>query len=231
MAGSADAERLPERLRTFLARSLPPGGRLPARVRVTQHGEMIRRPGARPLRFEAVEEFAVAETAFSWRARFGLAGPLAVSVTDELAGGRGALRVRLLGLPVQSQEGPELAVGQAMRYLAELPWAPQAIAGNRALEWREADGGLLEVAAAVGSARAVVEWELDGAGDLVRASGTRPYRSGDLFVPTLWGGDLGGYASFEGTRVPTAGEAWWELPEGRFVYWRGRVTGLELVGG
>jgi hypothetical protein len=231
VAALPEAERLPARLRAFLARSLPPGRRLPGRVRVTQEGEMIRRPGARPLRFEAVEEFAVAETAFAWRARFGLAGPLAVTVTDELAAGVGALRVRLLGLPVQSQEGPELAVGQAMRYLAELPWAPQAIAGNRGLEWRETDEGLLEVGASVGSARAAVEWELDADGDLLRASGTRPYRSGDLFVPTLWGGDFGDYASFGGTRIPATGEAWWELPEGRFVYWRGRVTGLELVDG
>jgi hypothetical protein len=29
-------------------------------------------------------------------------------------------------------------------------------------------------------------------------------------------------------RVPAGGEAWWDLPEGRFVYWRGRVTGVEL---
>jgi hypothetical protein len=40
---------------------------------------------------------------------------------------------------------------------------------------------------------------------------------------------LGEYASFAGTRVPTFGEAWWELPDGRFVYWRGRVTSLELL--
>jgi hypothetical protein len=36
---------------------------------------------------------------------------------------------------------------------------------------------------------------------------------------------------FGGTRVPSFGEAWWELPEGRFVYWRGRITALELIGG
>jgi hypothetical protein len=45
----------------------------------------------------------------------------------------------------------------------------------------------------------------------------------------IWGGDFGQYASFAGIRVPTRGEAWWELPEGRFVYWRGRVTALEPV--
>lgn len=30
--------------------------------------------------------------------------------------------------------------------------------------------------------------------------------------------------------MPAFGKAWWELPEGRFVYWRGRITTLELIG-
>lgn len=67
------------------------------------------------------------------------------------------------------------------------------------------------------------------AGDPVGATGVRPFTVGKTFVPTPWGGDFGDYASFAGTRVPTLGEAWWELPEGRFVYWRGRVTGVELI--
>jgi hypothetical protein len=53
--------------------------------------------------------------------------------------------------------------------------------------------------------------------------------SGNTFVATRWGGDFGEYADSSGTRIPTLGEAWWELPEGRFVYWRGRVTALELI--
>ena len=43
------------------------------------------------------------------------------------------------------------------------------------------------------------------------------------------GGDFSNYASFNGTRIPTYGEAWWELPEGRFVYWAGHITALQLV--
>lgn len=31
-----------------------------------------------------------------------------------------------------------------------------------------------------------------------------------------------------GVRVPTTAEVGWDLPEGRFVYFRGRLTGLEL---
>jgi hypothetical protein len=74
-----------------------------------------------------------------------------------------------------------------MHYLAELPWVPQAVAGNRELDWRETGERFLEVASQVGPARAVVRLELDEAGDIVRATGTRPRRGsgggGDLVGP------------------------------------------------
>jgi hypothetical protein len=81
----------------------------------------------------------------------------------------------------------------------------------------------------VGEAKAAVRWELDDAGDPVRATRVRPFPDGKRFVDTRWGGDFGDYRDFAGTRVPSVGEAWWDLPEGRFVYWRGRVTALELL--
>ena len=116
-----------------------------------------------------------------------------------------------------------------MRYLSELAWAPQAMAANRELVWREVDERTVEVAAGVRGATAVVELEFDAAGDIVRATGTRPFAVGKAFVPMPWGGDFSDYASFNGTRIPTYGQAWWELPEGRFVYWRGHIDALELI--
>jgi hypothetical protein len=52
---------------------------------------------------------------------------------------------------------------------------------------------------------------------------------GRTFVATPWGGDFGDYRDFGGVRAPSFGQAWWDLAEGRFVYWRGAVTALELV--
>ena len=78
-------------------------------------------------------------------------------------------------------------------------------------------------------ATAVVELQFDTAGDIVQATGTRPFPLGKTFVPTPWGGDFSDYASLNGTRIPTHGQAWWELPEGRFIYWRGHIDALELI--
>jgi hypothetical protein len=58
----------------------------------------------------------------------------------------------------------------------------------------------------------------------------RPRRvPGGTFSPTAWGGDFSDHADFDGLRLPAAAETWWDLPEGRFVYWRGRVTGMTAL--
>lgn len=222
---------LPELVRRYLARSLPPGPSTPATVRVRQTGEMWKRPEAGAMSFLATEDFAVERVAFSWRARFSIAGPLRMTVADGFAEGAGRLRVSLLGIPLQTETGPETDLGEAMRYLAELAWAPQAIVANRQLAWRELDEKSVEVSCAVGERSAVVRWEFDDAGDLVRSTGMRPYRIGKTFVERRWGGDFGAYEDFAGIRIPGTGQAWWELPEGRFVYWNAQIEAIELIGG
>lgn len=51
------------------------------------------------------------------------------------------------------------------------------------------------------------------------------------FVATPWGGDVADHRRLGGVRVPASGEARRDLPEGRFVRWRGRVIALEPVPG
>jgi hypothetical protein len=50
---------------------------------------------------------------------------------DRYASGEGTLEGRLFRLvPVMRASGPELSVGEAMRYLAELPWVPYGMLAN-----------------------------------------------------------------------------------------------------
>jgi hypothetical protein len=191
---------------------------------------MWQKPGGRAMRFSAVQRFAVDRVAFSWRARFPLVGPIAIRVVDEYADGEGKLEVRALGLPLKRQMGAEIVTGEALRYLAELPWVPHAMAENRELEWRQLDERHVEVAAHVGEERLAVEMEFDPAGDIVRSSSRmRPLEVEKRWVPTPWAGEFRDYKLLGGIRIPTATEVYWELDSGRFVYWRGSVTSAELL--
>jgi hypothetical protein len=152
-------------------------------------------------------------------------GPFALAVADGVSDGRGTLAVRMLGRTLQHEEGAETSVGEAMRYLAELPWAPAAMAGNAELSRRGRDTSSAEVAAADEPGAPAVTLEFDSEGDIVRASsGARPFRQGDTWLPTPWSGEFGDYRELGGMRMPTSAEVGWDLPGGRFVYWRGRVT-------
>ena len=99
-------------------------------VQLTQRGYMWLKPGARPMSFTAVQHFAVERVAFAWRARFPL-GPFSLRVVDDYDRGAGALTVSAFGVPLQRQRGPETTAGEALRYLAELPYVPRIDAEQR----------------------------------------------------------------------------------------------------
>jgi hypothetical protein len=113
-----------------------------------------------------------------------------------------------------------------MRYLAELPWVPQAIGSNPELSWRELEDGSIEVSTLVGGRAASVRLTLDDAGLIRSASGLRPLLAGRTSVETPFLGSFGDYVELGGIRVPGSAEVSWELPEGPFTYWRGEVTSL-----
>jgi hypothetical protein len=218
----------PASLAEYLGRVLPEGAATPRIVRLTQTGEMFQRPGGRPLAFTAVQELSVGSVEFEWRAAFGPNPLVRLSVIDRYREGEGRLAARVWGLvPVTKSAGPETDRGEAMRYLAELPWVPYAIRENPELAWRELGEREVEVATVVGGRRAAVRLSLDGDALIRSASGTRPRLAGKTAIDTPFAGEYGDYVDLGGIRVPGSAEVRWELPEGPFIYWRGEVTSLE----
>jgi hypothetical protein len=187
------------------------------------------KPG-RWLAFRATQEARVDAVEFTWRAVFRMAPFVTIRVEDWYRDGDGGLEGRLLGLiPIASAGGSETARSEAMRYLAELPWFPHAIPANRAVAWRDAGNGNVEVATAVGEQRASVTWYFGGEGELTAVSAAnRPRQEGRRTVERPWRASFGDEGDVGGVRIPREGEVVWELPEGPFTYFRGRITGLEL---
>ena len=153
----------------------------------------------------------------------------ALRVHDWYRVGEGRLEVRLFGLPLKRLRGSPVTKGEVMRYLAELPLAPAAMAHNRELEWREVDKSTVEVATSVAGPRLAVLLHFDDAGDVVAASAQdRPRSVGKSSIETPWIGEFSSYGVLGGVRVPTRAEVRWDLHEGPFVYFRGQVTALAL---
>lgn len=219
---------LPDLMSRYVESALPDAVARVATVRVTQIGEMILKQGRRPIRFDAVEEFAVDRVAFAWRARFPLLGPLAMRVVDSYDGRDGLLEVRILGMPLQRKRGPELAQGEAYRYLAEIPWVPQAILSNSELEWLALDEHGVEVATRVAGERLALRLIFNDEGEITQTVAARPRLEAAGEV-TPWIGEYRDYTAFGGIRMPSRGEVRWELPGGAFTYWRGTITAAEAT--
>jgi hypothetical protein len=214
---------LPDIVRHYVERNVPPAVLNAPRVRFSELGEMQLRPG-RWSAFRAEQEMDADRVKFTWRARF-LAAPLvSLRVRDWYRAGAAGLDVRLWGVPVMRAHGEDVARGEAMRYLAELVWVPQAFVSNRALEWREVDESSVEVTTRVGCDRVAVTLCFDEAGDIVAMSAVRPRRVGKQVVDTPWSGVFGNYRELDGVRLPTTGEVSWLLPDGLFTYFRCTLT-------
>ena len=220
--------KLPAQIAGHLSQVLPEGAATPSLVRLTQRGEMVQRPGGRRLEFTAIQVLVVGRVEFEWRAAFGPNPFVRVRVVDRYRDGKGLLIARVWGLvPSTRSAGPETDRGEAMRYLAELPWVPHAMGSNPELSWRELEDGSVEVSTLVGGRAASVRLTLDDSGLIRTASGIRPRLAGRTSVDTPFVGRFGDYVELGGIRVPASAEMSWELPEGPFSYWRGELTSLE----
>lgn len=57
----------------------------------------------------------------------------------------------------------------------------------------------------------------------------RPRQVGSETIDTPWRGEVSDYVEVGGIRLPRRAAVWWELPEGPFRYWEGRVTGFAFA--
>lgn len=218
---------LPEPIAGHLSRVVPQGAETPTLVRLTQRGEMLQKPGGRRLGFDAIEELRVGKVEFEWRASFGPNPLVRVRVTDRYRSGVGLLVAKVWGLiPATRSTGPDTDRGEAMRYLAELPWVPHAIAANPELSWREVDDGTVEVSTLVSGKPVSVRLSFGDDGLIRTVSGIRPRLAGGTAVETPFTAAFGDYVELGGIRIPRSAEASWDLPDGPFTYWRGEVASL-----
>jgi hypothetical protein len=133
--------------------------------------------------------------------------------------------VRIAGsVSVATSTGPETAKGEAMRFLAELPWNPDAILNAAGLTWRQVDDATVEVSMMTSGGLATVSLQFDAGGDISAIEAADRPRAGD--TPARWIGRFSNYAKVGAYRFPRYGEVAWDLAEGEFVYWRGNILTL-----
>jgi Family of unknown function (DUF6544) len=227
-----DPGKLPPQVRAFAERAVADSPEIPVTIDLDQRAEMRLEPDGQWLPVAARHVAAIRTPGFVWRATAPMMPMVRVKAYDALVGGKGRLVVRLLGaISVADASGPQVSRGEAMRYLAELPWTPHAILANSALRWRVIDARTIEVSTDSAGGPATVRLTFDDAGDIVVAeSEDRPRDVDGRFVPTRWRGIFSDYGIVDGVRLPRRAEVSWILEDGADAYFRAEIVGVELHG-
>jgi hypothetical protein len=218
------AGQLPEAVRSLAVRCGARDDEPGRAVMLSQAGFMRNAANDNPIRFTARETIQLDATEFEWRAA---CEPLSLlTVKDELQGDQGKLSLLAFGaVPLfPAIAGLEATRGETMRYLAELPWAPDAILHNRDLAWRTLDSRTFLVSAGKGAlySRVVLKLGDDGFVCAVMAE-DRPRREGRRFVERSWRGRFSAYQQRQGRVVPGRGEVGWIIDGAGFDCWVGEL--------
>ncbi|SMX31286.1 DUF6544 family protein [Actibacterium lipolyticum] len=228
---SAAVPSLPPIIEAFAAKAGSVRGDLASQIAMSQSAEIRRGKGADFMMLTADHLASVGHTAFVWNARVPIGPFSAVRVIDSFTAGTGSLQVWLLGaLRVGNATGPWLNKGEAMRYLAELPWFPDAILGNPALRWQVVYADRVRVSTSVGNEDVAVEFLFNAAGDIVEMHAKdRPDDVGGTTVLRDWRGYYRDYGEINGRRIPLSAEVGYDYPDGYEAYFFATVTDYTLT--
>ena len=176
------------------------------------------------LPFIARQTMAVRSCAFAWNARFLPLGYL--TVTDAFENGVGRLDVTALGMIPVARSKPSAALtrGEMIRYLAELPLAPDAMLHNRDLDWREINASTIAVTAGSGDTASEVILGLGPDQRIISAfCADRAASATPPFAPMPWRGAFSDYRQVNGRWIPSAAQVGWVIDGKEDIYWNGRI--------
>ncbi len=176
------------------------------------------------LPFTARQTMSVRSCAFTWNARFRPLGYM--TVTDALEDGAGRLDVTALGLILVARSTPNAALtrGELIRYLAELPLAPDAMLHNHELSWRVIDASTLAVTAGSGDTACEVVLGLGSDHRIISAfCADRAVSATPPFAPMPWRCAFADYRQQNGRWIPTVAEVGWVIDGKTDTYWKGRM--------
>jgi len=218
--------RLPDNVRDLAHRLGVAADTTRSAVRLTQTGRIRRSLSAEAwMTFTAVQTISALECSFDWQAQTGPFG--VVTACDAIKDGKPRFDIMAFGLIPIARATPSAALlrGELMRYLAELPMAPDAMLRNRALSWRDDGPDAIGVSAGAGDGRAEVRLLLGTDGRVKGAfAPDRPRSANKDFLPTPWHCQFSDYRPQNGLWLPFQGEVAWEIDGKRIAYWRGQVT-------
>jgi hypothetical protein len=189
-------------------------------AKVRQSGLMRTSPTQNWMPVEAVQYSTLAGSlSRTWYARIKL-GPLTLlKGYDRYDAGLGRMVIRLLSLvPVADARGPEMDVSALIIFINDMVMWPTAFL-NDYIQWDSIDASSARMQVDLHDRQFSAVCYFNDLGELVNFTTEDRYRTvGKEFLRTKWSTPFRNYREVNGFRIPSGGEAIWQLPEGEFSY-------------
>ncbi len=221
---------IPKLILDYVERAGVKPDQLATTIKLTQIAEMRIDKGGDWQSLTAEQIISTGEIGFVWWAEQAIGPIVKFRVIDAYVNGRGRLNVRIMGsIPVGDISGDDVDIAEAMRYLSELVWAPDAMIGNPQLSWKELTDHSVYLSVILPAGNAGVTFLFDSAGDIVKIiAKDRPAEIVDgKAILRDWQIKIGDYKTLNGRRIPTTGEVGYTYEDGYEAYWRGEVVSYE----
>lgn len=225
---ASDVDSLPEPVRRYFLHVLKEGQPIIRTATITTEGEFAmggRQNSWKP--FHAEQLFTTQPAGFDWDARIRIIPGINVFVRDAYVARNGILNAKVIGLftVADAEQSKELAEGELLRYLAESAWLPTALLPSQGVVWQGIDDSTAIATLTDGAISVSLTFTFNPQGEIIRAyTPARPRMEGN--GPAAWSATYGQYGEQQGVLVPLQSEVRWELPDGIFPYWRGKITGV-----
>jgi hypothetical protein len=176
--------------------------------------------------FTASGVYRASPLSFRWQAKFRLLPGVWIVAEDGHTEAQGWGGARLWGvIPMGSRTDPEVLTSQWVRNLGELAWLPAFAKGDSTLTWSDAGAATCEVRSSAGPQDAMIRFEIDEQGDVIRAySPARPYDVPGGYAEAPWSYEFSEHCEFGGVRIPAAAIARFEKSGEPWEYLRIRIA-------
>jgi hypothetical protein len=228
VVAAGELRDLPAPVKAWLEASGVVGRPRAATVRLRQRGELRARPGMPWMPVRAEQYFSVDPPGFVWRADATMMHVLPVAARDRYADGRGQMLIKAASvINVVDAADDKIDLGAMLRYLGETIWFPSA-ALEPYISWDAIDATHARATMRYAGRTVAAVLTFDGRGRVARFDARRYLGGGPAATLTPWFAVCSEWRRFDGVEIPTRGEVGWELPGGRFTYFRWEITDAQL---
>ncbi len=228
----ASLSELPKPVEQYFRNVLFDGQQFINSARFQQIGELKVNPKSENWsQFEASYFVSQSPVAFIWDAKIKIAPVFHVRVTDYFKDGIGAGKVSLMSaITIGSDEdNPELNSGALYRYFAEAVWHPTALLPQSGVTWEPVDENRAIARLTKSGISISLEFRFNDLGEISGIYTEERFgKFGDKYVKYPWEGRFKNYQVFNGVKIPTEGEVGWYLPEGWWIFWKGKIVNTEF---